>query len=331
MRRQSKHQGARSCGSRFLSGEVLEPRRVCAAGLTLALVRDTGSAANDGITSDPTLTIGTPLAAGQRVEYRINGSVTRTAVMADARRFVPEGVGADGRYWVAARLVDAAGKSMPFGPALTFQVDRAAAPLRVALRQDTGASPTDRITSIGDLVVSGQERNGTVQYSRDNGTWNPATAVWGGYAPQPGLNRWRVRQIDVAGNASTPVVIAFDLDAARDERVVRIEGPRSGSFEARAGQRISWTLEFEKPMYVSAAGGTLPGLRFTFRDQTLTARCTGGSGTKRLEYTFVVTAQQAGQGTLAMPTHVCLCYGGLISDAAGNRLAKHELPVLTIA
>lgn len=330
MRRQSKHQGTRSCESRFLSAEVLEPRRVCAAGLALALVRDTGSAANDGITSDPTLTIGSPLAAGQRVEYRINGSVLRTAVMADARRFVPEGVGADGTYRVAARLVDAAGKATPFGPVLTFQVDRAAAPLRVALRQDTGVSATDRITSIGDLAVSGQERNATLQYSRDNGSWNPATAVWGGYSPQPGLNRWRVRQMDVAGNASAPVAINFELDTARDERVVRIEGPRPGPFVAVAGQRIVWTLEFEKPMYVSAVAGTAPGLRFTFRGQELMARWSGGSGTKRIEYAFVFTEQQAGQGTLVAPTSACLCYGGLVTDAAGNRLSKHNLPAVTV-
>ncbi len=312
-----------------LSIEAMEPRRVCAAGVSLALVRDTGRTASDRVTSDATLSINRPLTAGQRVEYRINGYDFRTAVMADARRFVPEGVGADSTYRVAARVVDAAGRATPVGPTLTFRLDRTAAPLRVALRQDNGVSATDRITSNGSLVVSGQEKDAIVQYSRDNGAWNPATAVWGGYAPQPGVNRWRVRQVDVAGNASTPVAIDFDFDTARDERAVRIEGPPSGPFVAAAGQRVSWVLEFAKPMHVSAVHGVVPGIEFRFRGQDLMARWSGGSGTNRLEYAYVFTAEQVGAGTLESPTHACLCFGGLITDPAGNKLRKHELPAVT--
>jgi hypothetical protein len=312
-----------------LSIEAMEPRRVCAAGVSLALGRDTGRSETDRVTSDATLAISRPLAAGQRVEYRVNGSDFRTAVMADARRFVPEGIGADGAYRVAARLVDASGRATPVGPAITFRLDRSAAPLQVALRQDTGASATDRITSNGSLVVAGQERKATLQYSRDTGSWNTATAVWGGYAPQAGLNRWQVRQVDVAGNASAPVAIEFDLDAARDERVAKIEGPPSGQFVVAEGQRVTWVLEFAKPMHASAVRGTVPGIEFRFRGQDLMARWSGGSGTNRLEYSYVFTAQQAGAGTLESPTHACLCFGGLITDPAGNKLRKHELPAVT--
>jgi hypothetical protein len=311
-----------------LSIEAMEPRRVCAAGLSLSLAQDTGRNANDRITSDATLSISRPLAAGQRVEYSFNGYDFRTAVMTDARRFVPVGVGGDGTYRVAARVVDAAGRTTPVGPTLTFRLDRSAAPLRVALRQDTGASTTDRITSNGTLAVSGQEKDATLQYSRDGGSWNPATAVWGGYAPQPGLNRWRVRQVDVAGNASPPVAIEFDLDTERTERVVRIEGPRSGPFVAAAGQRVVWVLEFAKPMHVSAVRGVVPGIEFRFRGQDLMARWSGGSGTNRLEYAYVFTAQQDGAGILEPPTHACLCFGGLITDPAGNKIRKHELPAV---
>jgi hypothetical protein len=312
-----------------LSIEAMEPRRVCAVGLSLSLARDTGRNANDRITSDATLSISRPLAAGQRVEYCVNGYDFRTAVMTDAYRFVPVGVGGNGTYRVAARVVDAAGRTTPVGPTLTFRLDRSAAPLRVALRQDTGASTSDRITSNGTLAVSGQEKDATLQYSRDGGSWHPATAVWGGYTPQPGLNRWRVRQVDVAGNASSPVAIEFDLDGARDERVVRIEGPRSGPFVAAAGQRVVWVLEFAKPMHVSAVHGTVPGIEFRFRGQELMARWSGGNGTNRLEYAYVFTAQQAGSGMLEPPTHACLCFGGLITDPAGNKIRKHELPAVT--
>lgn len=310
--------------------EAMEPRRMCAAGLALSLVRDTGRTATDRITSDASLAIRRPLAAGQRLEYRVNGYDFRVAVMTDARRFVPEGIGADGTYRVAARIIDAAGRATPVGPPLTFRLDRSAAPLQVALRQDNGVSATDRITSNGSLVVSGQEKDATLQYSRDNGSWNPATAVWGGYSPQPGVNRWQVRQVDVAGNASTPVAIDFELDTERDERAVRIEGPSSGPFVAAAGQRVTWVLEFAKPMHVSAVHGTVPGIEFRFRGQDLMARWSGGSGTNRLEYAYVFTAEQAGAGTLESPTHACLCFGGLITDPAGNKLRKHELPAVTV-
>jgi hypothetical protein len=331
MQRRTQQRGKRPDRSLTLSVEAMEPRRVCAAGLSVTLVRDTGRSANDRVTSDAMLVISRPLAAGQRVEYRVNGYNFQTAVMADASRFVPEGIGADGTYRVAARLVDASGRATPVGPTLTFRLDRSAAPLQVALRQDSGVSATDRITTNGSLVVSGQERNATLQYSRDTGSWDPATAAWGGYAPQPGLNRWRVRQVDVAGNASTPVAIDFQLDAARDERVTRVEGPPSGPFVAAEGQRIAWVLEFERPMYVSSVAGTVPGIQFTFRGQELMARFSGGSGTNRLEYSYVFTAEQAGAGTLVAPTHACLCFGGLITDAAGNKLRKHELPAVAAA
>ena len=330
MHRDRGHDRTTPRQSEALSIEAIESRRVCAVALTLSLAHDTGRDPIDQQTSAPALAIGRPLAAGQRLEYVVNGYGFRTAVMTDARHFVPEGVAADGRYRVAARLVDAAGRATTVGPTLTFRLDRSAAPLRVALRHDTGASTTDRITPNGSLLVSGQERNALLQYSRDGGSWNPAAAVWGGYAPQPGLNRWHVRQVDVAGNASVPVAIEFNLDAARDERVTRIEGPASGPFVAAAGRRVTWVLEFEKPMHVSAVQGTVPGIEFRFRGEDLMARWSGGSGTNRLEYSYVFTTHQAGAGTLEPPTHACLCFGGLIADPAGNKLRKHELPAVTV-
>lgn len=326
MRRHSRRHRKPSRESLALSIEAMEPRRVCAAGLSLALVNDTGRKANDRITSDAALAISRPLAAGQQVEYHVNGGAARTAVMTDARRFVPEGIGADGRYRVVARVVDGAGRPVATSRAIEFRLDRSSAPLQVTLKQDTGASATDRITANATLAVSRQEPGAALQYSRDDGAWDPATAVWGGYAPQPGLNNWRVRQVDLAGNASAPVAIEFEVDTERDERVVRVEGPPSGPFTATTGQRIVWVLEFAKPMHASTVKRIAPGIQFTFRGQQLMARWSGGSGTNRLEYAYVFTAQSAGTGNLEAPTSACLCYGGLVTDAAGNRLRKHGLP-----
>jgi len=326
-----RHDSRRQRKLPALSFEAMEPRLVCAAGISLALVRDTGLRANDRITSDLTLVISHPMAAGHQVQYLVNGGNYRTAVMTGARTFVPEGIGADGAYRVVARIVDANGRPSSVGPALAFRLDRSAAPLRVVLTEDTGVSASDRISSSGSVVVSGKEQNALVQYSRDNGAWNPATAVWGAFAPKQGLNVWRVRQVDRAGNASASVVIAFELDTQNDERVVRVGGPASGAFTAVAGQQIAWVLEFAKPMYASEGRGTLPGIKFTFRGQELMARLSGGSGTTRLEYAYVFTAQSAGTGPLEVPSIVCLCYSGLVTDVAGNNLRKHSLPALSSA
>ena len=94
---------------------------------------------------------------------------------------------------------------------------------------------------------------------------------------------------------------------------------------------MTWVLEFAKPMHVSAVHGHVPGIEFRFRGQDLMARWSGGSGTNRLEYAYVFTAQQAGAGMLEPPTHACLCFGGLITDPAGNKIRKHELPAIAAA
>jgi hypothetical protein len=313
---------------RPLAIEAMEPRHMCAAGLSLRLVHDTGRQSNDRITSDATLAISRSLASGQRLEYRVDGGGFRTAVMTSPRRFVPEGIGADGTFRVIARVVDGTGRVLAAGASLTFRLDRSAAPLQVTLNEDTGVSATDGITSRADLTVAGQERKAWIQYSRVVGPWDPATAVWGKYSPHDGLNRWYVRQVDLAGNASAPVMIEFELDTERDERVVRVDGPQSGPFVAEEGQRITWVLEFAKPMDVATTNDTVPGIKFKFRGQELMARASGGSGTNRLEYSYVFTAETAGPGILEAPTTVCLCYGGRITDAAGNVLRKHDLPTV---
>ena len=139
------------------------------------------------------------------------------------------------------------------------------------------------------------------------------------------------RHVGISRQAYYKQVWAEGACRERDERVVRVEGPPSGPFVAAEGQRIVWVLEFEKPMHASAVSGTVPGIQFTFRGQQLMARWSGGSGTNRLEYAYVFTAQQAGAGMLEPPTHACLCFGGLITDPAGNKIRKHELPAIAAA
>lgn len=305
--------------------ERLEPRTVCA--IAVGFTNDTGESRADRITSDATMSLSRQLSAGQRLHYRVDGGTIKNAALVGGLSFLPEGLGTDGRHTIQVRVVGANGRPERWSRALPFTLDRSAAALAVALSADTGRSSADGITSSSAVSVTGSEAGGLVQYSRDDGNWNPATAVWGAFQPQPGSNRWFVRQVDVAGNASTPVAISFEWDATRDT-AVRLEGPQAASFTAVAGQEVTWVLEFAGPMYVDSLNGTLPQIQFTFRGQTLLAQYREGGGTNRLTYSRVFTADEAGTGELLAPVTACLCYGGLITDTAGNRMPKHPLPAV---
>lgn len=310
-----------------LAVERMEPRQVCAVAIGLA--NDTGASRTDRITADSTIAVNRSVAPGERVEYTVNGGPAQTATLIDGRRFVPVGMDADGVYRVGARIVDAAGGLSPPAGLLTITLDRTAAPVTVSLVQDTGVSSTDSITAIAALAVRGQERGARVQFSRDTGGFDPRTAAWGAYRPQVGANMWWVRQVDAAGNASAPVAISFTFDTSSDT-ARGLEGPRSGAYEAVAGAEVSWTVEFAQPMHVRMLNGTLPALTFTFRGRELLARYREGSGTTRLTYAYRFSEADAGTGLLTAPVKICLCYGGTITDAAGNKMRKHPLPPPTV-
>ena len=302
--------------------ERLEARSMCA--ITLTLANDTGANRSDRLTSDPTLAFAPALSAGQRLQYVIDDGPIREALVIGGRAFVPAGV-ADGRHRVSARVIDAPGRPQRWSPSVVFTLDRTATAVAVRLTTDTGVSATDGVSTAEALTVTRREPGATIQYSPDDGAWTPQTAVWGTYAPRPGLNRWRVRQVDAAGNASPATTVAFDWDTARDS-AIRLEGPQATTFTAAVGSEVEWVLKFAGPMHVQPLNGTLPQLKFTFRGMTLLAQYRRGSGTDRLTYSHVFTAAEAGTGELVAPTTACLCYGGSITDTAGNRMRKHALP-----
>lgn len=306
--------------------ERLESRTVCAVGIGLA--NDTGASRSDRITSDPTLSLDRLPSARQRLQYRVDGGPIQTASLIGDRSFVPKGVGTDGRHTIQARVVSANGRPERWSRPLLFTLDRSATAVTVVLSADTGRSSNDGITSSSAISVTSVEAGAVVQYSRDDGAWNPATAVWGAYQPQSGLNRWYVRQVDLAGNASTPAAISFAWDSVRDG-ATRLEGPQSTDFTVVAGQEVAWVLEFAGPMYVDTVNGTLPKVKFTFRGTIFLAQYREGNGTNRLTYSRVFTADEAGTGDLLAPVAACLCYGGSITDTAGNGMPKHPLPAVS--
>uniref|UniRef100_UPI001FC7C744 beta strand repeat-containing protein n=1 Tax=Burkholderia ambifaria TaxID=152480 RepID=UPI001FC7C744 len=109
---------------------------------------------------------------------------------------------------VQVRQTDVAGNtSAP--TSFSFTLDTSAAAPSAALTTDSGSNATDHITNVGTLNVTGVETGATVQYSVDNGVhWNTS------FSAIEGVNNVQVRQIDVAGNASSATSFSFTLDTS---------------------------------------------------------------------------------------------------------------------
>lgn len=182
----------------------------------LALAADSGKSATDLITNN-----------GQVVVSGLeSGASWQFSTDAGAHWTNGTGTGftlAAGNYAAGAVLVrqtDAAGNvssSSGFNAAVT--VDTSSAAPGLALAVDTGSSATDRITSNGQVNVTGLESGGSWQYSTDGGTtWATGSGTSfvvaaGSYA----ANAIQVRQTDVAGNTSTAAnlgALSVDTTAA---------------------------------------------------------------------------------------------------------------------
>ncbi|WP_175729221.1 Ig-like domain-containing protein, partial [Burkholderia ambifaria] len=140
----------------------------------------------------------TGVETGATVEYSIDGGHTwNTSFNA-----------VEGVNDVQIRQTDVAGNTSS-ATSFSFTLDTSAAAPGVALTTDSGSNVTDHITNVGTLNVTGIETGATVQYSVDNGAhWNTS------FSAVEGLNNVQVRQIDVAGNTSTPTSFSFTLDTS---------------------------------------------------------------------------------------------------------------------
>ncbi|WP_256099002.1 beta strand repeat-containing protein [Burkholderia ubonensis] len=164
----------------------------------VALAHDTGSSATDNITSDCTLSVG-GIAHGATVQYSTdNGAHWNTSFSA-----------VEGTNTVLVRQIDVAGNaSAASSCCFTLDTTAAAAP-GVALAVDSGSSAVDHVTNVGTLNVTGVQSGATVQYSVDNGAhWSTS------FNAVEGVNNVQVRQVDVAGNASSATSFSFTLDTS---------------------------------------------------------------------------------------------------------------------
>ncbi|WP_448801316.1 Ig-like domain-containing protein [Burkholderia ambifaria] len=171
----------------------------------VALTADSGSSATDHITNVGTLNL-SGIETGATVQYSVdNGAHWSTSFGA-----------LEGVNNVQVRQIDVAGNTSS-ATSLSFTLDTSAAAPGVALTTDSGTSATDHITSVGTLNVTGTETGATVQYSVDNGAhWNTS------FSAVQGVNNVQVREIDIAGNTSSPTSFSFTLDTSAAAPVVAL-------------------------------------------------------------------------------------------------------------
>jgi hypothetical protein len=179
------------------------------AKITAKLLKDTGSSSNDGITSIDTLT-GTA-SANALITFTVNGASvgTTTANAAGVWTFTP--VLNDGSYKV---VVSQPGAST----SVTFTLDTTASAFIEALVSDTGASPSDAITSNASLTGTGNYKS-VVTLTEGTTVLGTATVdnkgIWT-FNPKrlaQGSHTILATQTDLAGNVGTAAALTFTVDS----------------------------------------------------------------------------------------------------------------------
>ena len=171
---------------------------------TLALANDTGSSGLDGITKDGTVNVG-GLEAGASWQYSINGGGTWATGTGSSFTLA---VGTYAAGALQAQQTDLAGNTSPIGSsnaAITVDSTAPAAPT-FSLANDTGSSGSDGVTTDGTVNVGGIETGASWQFSTNSGgTWTNGTGT--SFTLPSGTYTAgvvQVRQIDLAGNTSSP-------------------------------------------------------------------------------------------------------------------------------
>src|SRR6185437_10215945 len=124
----------------------------------VALAADTGASNSDHITSNPTLAL-SGIENGATVQYSIDNGNTWSATAPTTANL------AQGLDTVLVRQTDVAG-NVSATSSFNFTLDTTAPDVKVGLQTDTGASNTDKITSVDTLTGSG-DANAVVHFTVD--------------------------------------------------------------------------------------------------------------------------------------------------------------------
>lgn len=203
----------------------------------------------------------------------------------------------DGAYKVYVRQTDRAGNVSVGTSSLSFTKDTTIGSLSVALTSDTAGlgigTSSDRITSNGNLTLTGAESGAQVQYKIGSGAW--ANSYAQSDLGADGVKSVQVRQVDVAGNVSDVQSIDFTLDTTRpgmtitsDRSAIKANDTATISFTFTEDPGISFTLSD-----LLVTGGTLSNLSTSGSVRTATFTPTAGSS-----LTSASIAMQAGASFL---------------------------------
>lgn len=266
---------------------------------TVALSSDTGTSSTDRITRVGTLA---PRGeSGARFEYSADGSTGWSSV------FTPS----EGANSVYVRQIDIAGNpSIPTPAPFTFTLDTIApttAP-SVALLNDTGIVG-DLLTRDGRLSIAGLDIGARAEYQLNAATtWLPT------FTPVQGLNTVKVRQADLAGNASPFTTFAFTLDSVA-ARVTAVTLAETAPYAV--GSTVTFKVKFSEAVSIGGTGTSNLSLALRFSSgATRSAVYQSGSGTDELLFSYVVVdADKVATITQAIVT---LPTGRTLQDGFGN-------------
>ena len=183
---------------------------------TVTLTNDTGSANNDGITQDGSVTVSN-LEIGASWQYSQDGGLTWTTGSGSSLTLM-----GDGTKSLLVRQTDIAGNTSPSSSVLTFTLDTTVNTPSLTLTNDTGSANNDSITQDGSITVNNLETGASWQYSQDGGlTWTAGSGSSLNLSGD-GTKSLLVRQTDVAGNTSLSSALTFTLDSTVNTPVLTL-------------------------------------------------------------------------------------------------------------
>ncbi|ARN74373.1 VCBS domain-containing protein [Oceanicoccus sagamiensis] len=199
--------------------------------LDLEAGSDTGQSTTDNYTkaSTPTLSGHTDIPFSQVDIYSGNQLLGSTRSNASGQFQLVSAQLTDGVYPLTAQATAPSATAAVSSSPLSITVDTQVAPLAINLTHDTGSSATDLLTNDGALTITGQESGASLEYSIDGGkNWSNH------FTPVTGANTVAVRQVDIAGNMSSPATLDFTLDNQVAAPTVSLRNDTSRTFNAAA-------------------------------------------------------------------------------------------------
>ena len=173
----------------------------------LALASDTGLNASDNITNNSTIKV-LGLESAATWQYQVDGANSWLAGTGTSF------TASTGAHTYAVRQTDVAGNTSSGSVAVVYTLDTSLPGVPVlSLASDTGVSASDNVTGNPTVVVTGLENGTTWQYQVDGaGSW--VAGVGSSFNALNGVHTYVVQQIDIAGNSSNSVQVAYTLNTA---------------------------------------------------------------------------------------------------------------------